>query len=60
MINTIFVIQGYEQKMEDGRLLDVVVFEVYAKNEKEAVNKAKKYLKKPFYRVSNIIEKNEK
>jgi hypothetical protein len=60
MINTIFVIQGYEQKMEDGRLLDVVVFEVYAKNEKEAINKAKKYLKKPFYRVSTIIEKNEK
>ena len=60
MIHTIFFIQGYEQKMEDGRLLDVVVFEVYAKNEKEAINKAKKYLKKPFYRVSTIIEKNEK
>jgi len=58
-MKTIFIIQGYEQKMEDGRLIDVVVFEVYAKSEKEAINKAKKYLKKPFYRVSSIIEKNE-
>lgn len=56
-MKTIFVIQGYDKKTEDGRLENVVVFEVYARNEKEAIAKAKKYLKKPFYRVSNIIEK---
>lgn len=56
-MKTIFVIQGYEQKLEDGRLTDVVTYEVYANNEKEAINKAKKYHKKPFYRVMSVIEK---
>jgi len=56
-MKTIFVIQGYEQKLEDGRLTDVVTYEIYADNEKEAINKAKKYHKKPFYRVMSVIEK---
>lgn len=60
MLKTIFVIQGYEQKLEDGRLTDVVTYEVYAKNEKEAIKKAKSYVKKLFYRVMSVIEKNEK
>lgn len=59
-MNIIFVIQGYEQKLEDGRLTDVITYEVYAKNEKEAIKKAKSYVKKPFYRVMSVIEKNEK
>jgi hypothetical protein len=58
-MKTIFVVQGYEQKLDDGRLTDVVVYEVYAKTEKEAIDKAKKYHKKPFYRVTSVIEKNE-
>jgi hypothetical protein len=53
----IFVVQGYESKLDNGQLIDVVVFEIYAKNEKEAIQKAKKYLKKPFYRVAQVIEK---
>lgn len=60
MLKTIFVIQGYEQKLDDGRLTDVVTYEVYAKNEKEAIKKAKSYVKKTFYRVMSVIEKNEK
>lgn len=56
-MKTIFVIQGYEQKNENGQLLDVVVYEVYANNYKEALEKAKKYFKKPFYRIASIIEK---
>lgn len=60
MLKKIWVIQGYEQKLEDGRLTDVVTYEVYAKNEKEAIKKAKSYVKKPFYRVMSVIEKNEK
>ena len=53
----IFVLQGYDKKLEDGRLENVVVYEVYAKTEKEALTKAKKYLKKDFYRVNSVIEK---
>ncbi len=60
MLKKIWVIQGYEQKMDDGRLIDVVSFEIYAESEKEAIKKAKLYVKKPFYRVMSVIEKNEK
>lgn len=60
MLKKIWIIQGYEQKLEDGRLTDVVSYEVYANSEKEAIKKAKSYVKKPFYRVMSVIEKNEK
>ena len=53
----IFIIQGYEKRLEDGRLDNVVVYEVYAKTEKEALKKAKRYVKKDFYRVNSVIEK---
>lgn len=56
-MKTIFVVQGYVQKMDDGRLEDVITYEVYAKNDKDAINKAKKYCQKPFYRVTQVIEK---
>lgn len=56
-MKTVYILQGYDKKLEDGRLENVVVYEVYAKTEKEALTKAKKYLKKDFYRVSQIIEK---
>jgi len=56
-MKTIFVIQGYEKRLEDGRLDEVLTYEIYAKNEQEAIKKAKKYSKKPFYRVSGVIEK---
>lgn len=60
MLKKIWIIQGYEQKLEDGRLTDVVSYEIYADNEKEAIKKAKSYVKKSFYRVMSVIEKNEK
>lgn len=56
-MKTIFVVQGYEKKMEDGRLDNVITYEIYAKTDKEAITKAKKYAEKPFYRVSQVIEK---
>ena len=56
-MKTIFIVQGFEKKLEDGRLDDVTICEVYATSEKEAVKKAGKYIKKPFFRVSQIIEK---
>ena len=56
-MKTIFVVQGYDEKSEDGSLKNVVTYEVFAKTEKEALVKAKKYCDKPFYRVSQVIEK---
>jgi len=53
----VFVVQGYERKLDDGTLVDTVVFEVLANTEKNAINKAKKIIKKPFYRISHVYEK---
>jgi len=57
MKKVIFIVQGYTSKLEDGRLENVTAYEIYAKSRKEAVTKAKKYLKKAFYRISQVIEK---
>jgi len=54
--NTVFIIQGYKEEV-DGTLMDMVTFEIFAKTPKEAIKKAKKYLKKPFYRIKTIVEK---
>lgn len=58
-MNTIFIIQAYEEESRvDQTLTNVTTIEVYAKTEKEAIDKAKKYIQKNHYRVSHIIEKN--
>jgi len=53
----VFVIQGYEQRLDDGTLVDSCVFELIDKDAKSAIKRAKKLVKKPFYRVHQIIEK---
>lgn len=58
-MNTIFIVQGYEIRDPNLNLGDVCTIEVYAQTEKEALKKAKNYIKKKFYRVSNIIEKDK-
>lgn len=55
-MKTVFIVQGYKEKVGD-ELRDIVVVEVFAKSEKEAIKKASNYIKKDNYRVSNIIEK---
>jgi hypothetical protein len=55
----IFICQAYESKNEMGQLQDVVTLELFAKDEKEAIKKAKKIIKRPFYRVSGVIEKDK-
>jgi hypothetical protein len=52
-----FVVVGYEEKREDGSLIDVVTFELIAKDSDEAIKKAKKIYKKSFYRISQVFEK---
>ena len=56
----VFVIIGYETKTDQGQLTDSVQFEVYAKNTDEAIKKAKDYIKKSFYLVRQVIEKDDK
>lgn len=56
-MKTHFIVQGFETKMESGSLVDTCIIDVFAKTEKEAIDKAKKYIKKSHYRVSDIIEK---
>jgi hypothetical protein len=56
-MKTHFILQAYEEKTQEGNLTDVCTIDIYAKNEKEAIEKAKKYIKKSNYRVSDIIEK---
>ena len=53
----IFIIQGYDKRSENGNLEEVITLELFAKTEKEALKKAKKIIKKPFYRISGVIEK---
>lgn len=56
-MKTIFVVQGYDSRTEEGDMSEVVTFEIYAKTEKEAIQKAEKYVKKNGYRISQVIEK---
>lgn len=58
MSNIVWIIQGYEKESNE-RLEDVVVFEVFADNEEKAIQKAKNIMKKKYYRIQRIIEKEE-
>lgn len=55
----VFIIQGYDSRNEIGQLQNVVTLELFAKSEKEAIDKAKKIIKRPFYRISGVIEKDK-
>ena len=52
----VWVIQGYEKEVADGRLEDVVLFEVYAESEDKAIERAKELIKKKYYRIQRVIE----
>ena len=52
----VFIIQGYESATDSGQLIDTVQIELYSKSVKEALKRAKKIIKKKFYRVSSIVE----
>ena len=53
----VFLVQGYERQLDDGTIIDTITYEVIAETEKDAIEKAKKIIKKPYYRVSQVIEK---
>lgn len=53
----VFVIFGYEIKTEQGQLIDSVEMQIIEDNEEDAMQAAKKLVKKPHYRTSMVIEK---
>lgn len=53
----IFIIQAYESATDTGQLSDSTTIEVIDKDCNSALKRAKDLIKKKFYRVSNIIEK---
>ena len=56
----IFVIQAYERMDESGQLKDVVTVELIDTSEARAIERAKKLVQKPYYRLSSIIEERVK
>jgi len=53
----IFIIQAYESADDTGRLANVVNIELFDKTPENAIKRAKGLIKRKFYRVASIIEK---
>lgn len=53
----VWIVQGYDKQEQNGDMVNVVQFELYAETEKEALKRAKSFLLKNHYRVKSIIEK---
>lgn len=53
----VFIIQAHEGEMPDGRVNDSCQLELIDTNLDNAVKRAKKLIKKKFYRLSMVIEK---
>jgi hypothetical protein len=55
-----YIVSGYSAEEQDGRLVDFASMDVFAKNEKEALSKAKKLVEKKYYRVSSVITHDDR
>jgi len=56
MSHIVFVLVGYERE-EAGQLINHVQVEVFETSVEKAIEKAKKLIDKPFWKVRMIIEK---
>lgn len=54
-----YIVGGYENEEEDGRLADFSTIDVFANGEDEALEKAAKLLTKKYYRVASIVTHDE-
>ena len=52
----LYLIQGYKEMNYKGELMDVANVKVKAETEQEALEKAKKLVDKPHYRVGEVVE----
>lgn len=55
----VYTIQGYEAELPDGRVNDAVIFELIDTDGDRAIERAKKLVKKKFYRISRVFENFE-
>jgi len=55
-----YIVNGFMHEDTDGRLADFATIDVFAKNEKEALDKAQKLVDKKHYRVSSVITHDDK
>lgn len=51
----VWFVQCYEREM-DNQFLDIVICEVYAKDEEEALKRAGELIKRKYYRVQRVVE----
>lgn len=60
MVKTVFKIIGFEIKTPEGNFMESCAFWVYAKDEKEAIAKAKaKGVKKKYWQTVEVIEEDK-
>lgn len=52
----VFVIQAYESQSDTGQLSDLTLVELIDTEPAKAIVRARKLIKKKFYRISQIIE----
>jgi len=57
-IYLVFAIQAYDDKLEDGRLNEVVYIELICQSEECALARAKQIIPNKKYRVSGVYEKH--
>lgn len=55
----IFIFQGYESESPDGRLSDVTTVELIGKSYEETLKRAKSLIKKKWWRLQSVIEKED-
>jgi len=53
----VFIIQGYAQRMDDGSLTDTCELQLIDTTVDGAMKRAEEIIKKPFYRLSMVVEK---
>lgn len=55
---TVFIIQAYEEHDKaSGQIKDLCTLDIIDETADKAITRAKKLIKKKFYRISSIIEK---
>ena len=55
----VFIIQAFENQSPEGRLSDVTTIELWDTNYDSALERTKKIISKPFYRLLSVIEKEK-
>lgn len=59
-MTTVFKVIGYEMKTAEGNFLNGCIFWVYAKTDKEAIERAKAYkVKKKYFETIEVLEKED-